>query len=330
MIRTALLSRWHVHADDYARQAASHPAIHIAAVWDEEETRGRSWAQELGVPFYAELEEVLADPDIDGVIVSAPTVMHYPILMQAARHGKHIFSEKVLALKVEEIDEIFHAATLSGSTLQLALKRLAEPYYVYAQSVLEHGWLGKLTLLRCRLAHPGGVPREGSPYGILPAYFFDHGLCGGGALMDLGAHPICLVNRLGGRPQGVYARLEKVYDREVEDHAALIVDYEGGLLGIIEAGFVSNNSFHLELHGTEGVLLIENGAVRLRSVHEGGNQWMTVTELPAKLRSPLEQWADQVLHGTPPDITYDDMRMLTELNEAATASDREGRRISLR
>lgn len=329
MIRTALLSRWHVHADDYARQAAAHPGIHIAAVWDEEAARGRGWAQELGVPFHAELAGLLADPEIDGVIVTAPTAMHYTIIMQAARHGKHIFSEKVLALRTAELDEMLQAVSHSGACLQLALKRLAEPYYVYARSVLERGWLGRLTLLRCRLAHPGGVPREGSPYGILPAYFFDAGLCGGGALIDLGAHPICLVNRLGGRPQGVYARLEKVYGREVEDHAVAVVDYEGGGLGIIEAGFVSNNSFHLELHGTDGVLLVENGGVRLKSLHEGGNQWMSVAELPAKLRSPLEQWADQALHGVQPDITYDDMRLLTELNEAAIISHREGRRVLL-
>jgi hypothetical protein len=45
MIQVALLSRWHVHAVDYVREARKHPEIEIVLVWDEDVERGRAWAE---------------------------------------------------------------------------------------------------------------------------------------------------------------------------------------------------------------------------------------------------------------------------------------------
>src|SRR5882762_9207348 len=50
MIRVAMLSFWHVHARDYARQATEHPGVAIVAAWDEDPGRGRAQAAELDVP----------------------------------------------------------------------------------------------------------------------------------------------------------------------------------------------------------------------------------------------------------------------------------------
>jgi hypothetical protein len=54
MIKVAMLSRWHVHANDYAKQAKEHPDLEISMVWDELPERGAAWAQELSVPFEAD------------------------------------------------------------------------------------------------------------------------------------------------------------------------------------------------------------------------------------------------------------------------------------
>lgn len=65
MIKVALLSQWHVHARDYARQAIANPDLEIVAVWDEVATRGELWATELGVTFYPDLDALLERRDID-------------------------------------------------------------------------------------------------------------------------------------------------------------------------------------------------------------------------------------------------------------------------
>ena len=55
MIKVALLSRWHVHADDYARDIKEINDLSIELVWDEEVERGEGWAKELNVPFLGEI-----------------------------------------------------------------------------------------------------------------------------------------------------------------------------------------------------------------------------------------------------------------------------------
>src|SRR5690348_5705393 len=93
MIRVAVLSFWHVHGKDYARDAENHPEVELVAIWDDVPERGQAEAEQRGVRFYSDLNELLAQPDIDGVIVTTPTNIHRDVMVAAARAGKHIFTE---------------------------------------------------------------------------------------------------------------------------------------------------------------------------------------------------------------------------------------------
>ena len=327
MINVALLSKWHVHADDYARQANANKHLQIKVVWDENTERGIEWSQKLGVPFEQDLMKVLTDPEIDAVIVDTPTNLHKEIIMLAAANRKHIFTEKVLAFTVADCEEIYKAVEKNNVRLMVSLPRLTENYYLYAQQVLDGGLLGKLTTVRCRLAHNGAVPTEGNPNGWLPKHFFNKEECGGGALIDLGAHPIYLTNRLAGPAKAVSARLQQQSGFDVEDNAAVIVEYENGALGIIETGFLSGGSpFQLELYGTEGTLLIEDSKIRIKSrkLNEG---WHTPEALPDQLPLPMEQWVNSIIGEKVPTITQTDVQGLTLINQAALRSHEQGRRV---
>ncbi len=329
MLSVALLSRWHVHANDYARQALANPNIEIRAVWDENKTRGQGWANELNVPFYDNLSDVLADSSIQAVIVATPTSMHKEVMVQAALAGKHIFTEKVLAFTVSDCDEVFGAVDKSAVQFMISLPRLTEPYYLYAQQVLDEGILGTLNTIRCRVAHNGALPFEGHPHGWLPAHFFDPELCGGGALIDLGAHPIYLTNRLAGPAKFVTSRLKSILGNAVDDTSAVLVEYESGALGIIEAGFSSNHCpFTLQLYGTKGTLLIENSVVRIKAESLGTDEWIT-PELPKGLPMAMEQWVHAIEQGVAPTITRTDARRLTAINQAALLSQKEGRLVDV-
>src|SRR5699024_9723457 len=117
MIKVALLSRWHVHADDYARDIQANEDLSIGLIWDEDVERGEGWAKELDVPFEQDLEAVLSNPDIDAVIVNTPTNMHKEVIIAAAKHKKHIFTEKVLAFTVEDAEAIYTAVKEAGVQL---------------------------------------------------------------------------------------------------------------------------------------------------------------------------------------------------------------------
>ncbi|WLR47934.1 Gfo/Idh/MocA family oxidoreductase [Halobacillus litoralis] len=329
MIRVALLSKWHVHAVDYAREASENPAIHISKVWDEDIERGKMWAEELGVPFDDDLEHVVSDPEIDGVIVTSPTNVHKEIILAAANHGKHIYTEKVLSFSKEDDEEIFSSMENAGVNFMISLPRLTSDYYLYAQRIIDDGVLGTVNMIRCRVAHNGAVSNENHPNGWLPDRFFDMDQCGGGTLIDLGAHPIYLANRLAGRPKAVSARLQSLMGRGVDDHSVATVEYESGILAVLESSFVSSGSpFQLEIYGTEGTLMVEGSEVRIKSSTHGMNEW-TYPDLPASIHSPMQQWVGEILNQEEPTIKKDDALQLTAVNEAAALSHKHNKRITM-
>src|SRR5690625_2710129 len=307
MIKAALLSRWHVHADDYARDIQANDDISISLVWDEDPNRGKNWAKELDVPFEEDLQQVLENPDIDAVIVNTPTSMHKDIIIAAAKNKKHIFTEKVLAFTVADCEEIYKAVQETGVELMVSLPRLTDNNFSYAQKAIDEGWLGKLTMIRCRLAHNGAVATEGSTTGWLPERFFHKEEAGGGSMIDLGAHPIYLANRFGGNPQAAYARLEKV-NSSVDDNSALLVDYDSGVLGIIETSFLSHGSpFQFELYGTEGTLMISDNKIQVNSIHVNEGKSTTMDEVLPEQPMPMVQWIQAIQSGSTPTITKEDV-----------------------
>jgi scyllo-inositol 2-dehydrogenase (NAD+) len=337
VISVALLSKWHVHANDYAREAMEHPSVVIKKVWDEIPERGKHWAEELGVEFENDLSMVMTDPSIDAVIVTAPTTMHKEIILQAAKHKKHIFSEKVLAFTLEECEEIYKEVEDNQVQLMVNLHRFSDSYYLFAKDVVDKELLGRISLVRCRYAHGGAIPAEENPTGWLPASFLDASQSGGGALIDLGAHPIYLSNRLAGPVKAVTATLSSLFDYPVDDHAAVTIEYNNGALGILETSIVSGESlFFLEIHGTEGVLLIEfyrhidnQMHIKMRSNRIENSEWFKPDILPPSLPSPMKQWIQAIIEGTTPDITKEDIIRLTQINELALLSHNTGKRVIL-
>ena len=159
MVRVAMLSRWHVHAGEYATRINDEERAEVAAVWDEEPERGQGWAGELGVDFEADLDRLLGRDDIDAVAVDAPTNMHPEVMIQAARAGKHIFTEKVMATTVRECRAIADAVTRAGVKFCISFPRRGLPEVQLAGQLIAGGHLGQVTLLRIRVAHGGSDGR---------------------------------------------------------------------------------------------------------------------------------------------------------------------------
>lgn len=319
MIKVAVLSFWHVHAGDYAKQTLEHPDTEIAAVWDEIPERGRQRAAEYSVPFYESLDDLLAQPEIDGVIVTTPTNMHRDVMLKVAAAKKHIFTEKVLAPTLRECEEILTAVKESGVKLTVSLPRLNDPYTLAIQDILHDNLLGQLTLVRTRLSHNGATA------GWLPEHFFGLEECAGGALIDLGCHPMYLTRLFMGVPERVSAHYGYVTGKEVEDNAVAVLKYNNGALGIVEAGFVNAFSpFSIEIHGTDGSLLFgfPDNKLLVRSSKLQGDQgakW-TVFEQPAQRQSAFHQWVSHIQEDTNADENIALAVDLTKLMEAANLS----------
>ena len=116
-LAVAALGFWHVHAGDYARAAQNHPDTTLVAVWDDDHERGREAAEQFGVEFVADLDELLARPALDAVTITTATDQHRDVMLRAIGAGKHVFTEKVLAPTVAEAEEIVAAADAAGVAL---------------------------------------------------------------------------------------------------------------------------------------------------------------------------------------------------------------------
>jgi predicted dehydrogenase len=328
MIRLGILGFWHVHAKDYAREAQAHPRTEIVAAWDEDPKRGRPSAIGLGATFHTDLEELLQRPDLDGVIVTTSTRAHHDVMIAAARAGKHIFTEKMLALTPAECRDVVAAVERAAVTLTVSLPRLSDGYTIATRQVLADRRLGNVTLVRVRLSHDGAVGRR-----WLPPQFFDPEEAGGGALTDLGCHPMYLARLfLGAMPDRLTALYGHVSGDAVEDNAVALLHYPSGAIGVVEAGFVNPYSpFTFEIHGTNGSLLYGTPEPRLlvrSTLREGDNDWTEVS-LPDRAPGPFDQWVGHIEQGT---TATDNVALavdLTTLIDAANRSVRTGRTVEV-
>jgi 1,5-anhydro-D-fructose reductase (1,5-anhydro-D-mannitol-forming) len=328
MIRIAILGFWHVHATDNAREAIDHPRTEIVAAWDEDPERGRAGAASLGVPFHDDLAEILARPDLDAVVVTTPTNVHRAVIVAAANAGRHVFTEKVLALTPADCSAILDVVDRNDVTLTVSLPRLADGYTRAILAALADGQLGEVTLVRARLSHDGALGA-----GWLPDHFFDPDAAGGGALVDLGCHPMYLTRLfLGEMPDRVTALFGHVTDRPVDDNAVALLGGTGGALGVVEAGFVNRHSpFAIEVHGTDGSLLYGTPESRLllRTSTTGSGQDWTEMPLPVAASSPFEQWVSHIEDGTKATENIALAVDLTTLMDAAARSARTGETVRL-
>jgi 1,5-anhydro-D-fructose reductase (1,5-anhydro-D-mannitol-forming) len=316
-LRLGILSFWHVHARDYARQASEHPGTEITAVWDEDTVRGNHWADDLGVRFHPDLGGLLARDDVDAVVVTCPTTAHREVITAAAAAGKHVFTEKVLAPTPAECAEITAAVDKSGIALMLALPRLYDGCTKAVREVLAAGELGRLTLVRVRLAHGGAVGE-----GWLPERFYDPAATAGGALIDLGCHPMYLARLFLGRmPRTVTASFGHVTEHAVEDNAVAVLRCADGALGVVEASFATPASpFSVELHGTEGSLVY--GTPEPRLLLSTGQDWRELP-VPPRAGTPFDLFVRHVADGTRDEENVALGLDLARLMAAATCSSRE-------
>lgn len=327
-MRLALLSFWHVHAADYARDAIANPETEIVAVWDSVPERGRLEAETRGLRFEPDLEAILADRSIDGVIVTTETTAHATILPMAAAAGKQIFVEKVIAPTLLESLAIVRAVREGSVTMAVALTRATLPATRQAIALIARDRIGQPTSARVRIAHDGALPTPDRPGGWLPARFFDPAQSGGGAMIDLGAHPLYLTRLFLGMPESVIARYGDVTGRGMDDNAVALFGYANGAIGIAQTGFV-NGARHsgFEVNGTEGGLFHELGADHL--IVKRRDVASERVALPAEGPGSFDRWVDAIRNGR---STGDNVMLALELSalyEATALSAASGRAIRM-
>jgi len=321
MLNIGLISKWHVHAGGYARQLKEDERTQITSVWDEVPERGAEWAQELGAAFYADYDAFLAS-DIQAVVCDSPTTWHEKLLVKAARAGKHVFTEKLMAPDTAGAQAIAKAVRDAGVTFTISLPCKGDRTVLYVKQLIDEGKLGQVTGARFRRSHNG--------VNWLPKYWFNLGQSGGGALMDLGAHPVYVLGGLFGVPRRVTALMTELYGTGSDENTIAVAEFEGGILATMETAFVTQGVPDLlEVYGTGGAVYVRAGVV-MQNIGDG-LETVPPEALPAGKPGPLSQFIQACLDGVaePEGLGLEDGILMTRITEAAYASDKSGKTVVL-
>lgn len=331
MLRIALLGAWHVHSQEYAEEASKTAGVRITAVWDDDPHRGMAYAKAWGVDFESDLQVLLKREDVDAVIITCATCLHKDVLLECAKAKKHIYTEKVLTASWEDAKEVAQAIKDAHIKFCISLPFKSYPYNQYAKYLVENHILGQITGLRIRDAH------DGASAGWLPDHFYDKKECQGGAMLDLGAHPMYLSAWLLGTPVSIVSLFSHVYGREVEDNASCVIEFENHVLASSETSLVASRAdMVFELYGTKGWFKYSGRPSRVKDIRlyvkdfpgcEEEGCW-TVPELPSRRPTPIQQWIHAIEENLEiMDLSLEDAMLLTKLMDGAYRADQEERKV---
>ena len=283
-MKVAILGTWHVHAPGYTETAQNFGEV--VGVYEENAAWRADFAKKYNITEFSSVEELLAS-DCEGVIVCASTDKHAELIIAAAEAGKHIFTEKVLALTVEDCLKIKEAVDKNGVRFVISFPWKSVPAFMALKKAADDGLVGKVNYLRFRNCHSGSVCHW------LPAHFYNAEQCGGGAMIDLGAHGMYLTHWVLGEPVTYsstfthFCRDEK--DAELnpsclEDNAITVMSFESGAIAVNETGFVSQGCPEtFEIGGDKGYL----SCTRADATYTAAGKAPESLELPEPSVNPL-------------------------------------------
>jgi predicted dehydrogenase len=208
-------------------------------------------AKKYGIPrVFLDYREMLKEPDIEMVTITAPNRLHAQMTIDIANAGKHVVCEKPLCMTLAEADEMIDTCKRKGVMLGYAEELFFTPKYVKAKEMADQGGFGKVHLVKQSEKH----------FGPHSPWFWDMEQAGGGALMDLGCHGIAFCYWFLGRPaiKTVYAQLGTYVHRDKtkgDDDAICILEFDNGAVGMVECSWAKRGGMfdRTEIYGEGGV-----------------------------------------------------------------------------
>lgn len=276
---------------------------------------------------YANYHDLLANPEVQAVIIATPTSTHRELVIEAAKAGKAIFCEKPTALTLSETDEMIAAVEKAGVMFQVGFMRRFDKHYMAAYRMIEAGKIGKPIVIRSIGRDP-----------IRTSLEFANPAVSGGLIVDMGIHDFDVLRWLmADEVERVYTEVASLkYPELLEvgdvDNAMIVLRFMGGGLGNVEVSRTSGYGYDIlaTVIGTEGTLEIgyrQEHAVLL--LNREGVQHDIVPHFPerfgAAYTAQIAHFVECLQSGKPPKVTHKDARAALQIGLAAYRSQLEGR-----
>jgi predicted dehydrogenase len=214
-------------------------------------TRTRAAAEdfcrEKGVPLTDSYEQILADPDVDAVVLATPHTQHEQQVLQAAAAGKHIHVEKPITLDRVSADAAVAAVRKAGLVLAVGYCRRFHPSIVELRNRLKAGRLGNVVSMVAQHTTSTGqfIPPDNWRASAEEAP--------GGALTAVGVHSLDHMIEFAGRVRDVRCVTARHIPGHSDDTTTVMLHFESGGTGLIFCSVATATNFCFTLYGGKGL-----------------------------------------------------------------------------
>jgi predicted dehydrogenase len=217
----------------------------VTACYSRREEGRAAFAEEHGCRAFGSLEELLGDPDIEGVVIATSHESHREVVEQAASAGKAIFVEKPLTTTAEDARACVEAAASAGVPLQVGHQRRRTAANRRIRSMVDAGELGDIQTLEANQSIPNGftMPDE--------AWRLNTGQSPLGSMTSLGIHKIDSMAYHAGPIRSVFCFTRPGRIRVIDEATVLALEFESGAVGTLITSFFTPVVSELTVFGTE-------------------------------------------------------------------------------
>lgn len=247
MIRAAIigLGRWGQNLVNSVQGRSD--AIRFVAGATRTVARAEAFAREKGFPLYDSYAKALADPAVDAVVLATPHTLHAGQVVAAAKAGKHVFTEKPLALTVKSAAAAVRACAAAGVTLAVGYNWRFQPALQEVKRMLEDGRLGRLLHLEGNFCGP-------SVYRFSRDHWHqarEEGPAGG--MTGRGVHTVDAYLYLAGPIASVHAQsFRRALDYGLDDTTSMLLRFRGGATGYISTIIATAETWRMQVFGSKG------------------------------------------------------------------------------
>jgi predicted dehydrogenase len=278
------------------------PSCDIVAISRARGELAASFSADVGAQrWYPLWQDLVADPDVQSVYVATPVHLHAEQTIAAAEAGKHVLCEKPMAMTAAECDRMIAACRTHGVRLGVAYYRHFYPAVLRVKEIIASGEIGRPVFAQMNaLEYFDPVHDHPRQWLLNPA------VAGGGPMMDFGCHRLeVLLHLFGAVRRTASLAANVVFDRDVEDTAAVLLQFEQGPCGAVVVTHASHDRQDtLQVFGTRGSIQVDElnaGRLRIRA----GDQDRIESHPPAaNVHRPLiDDFVDAVRTNREPAVT---------------------------
>ncbi|HET9471074.1 MAG TPA: Gfo/Idh/MocA family oxidoreductase, partial [Usitatibacter sp.] len=239
------LGRW---ARVLTRAAQKSEKIRIVGAFSRSEEKRQAFARDTGVPAVPDMNALLADPAIRGVILTVPNEQHYPLALQVARAKKHVYTEKPIATTLADGLAIEALEKQHGVTVTVGHSARLMAGIRTIRAAIDAGELGRVGFIEANFSNERALE-------LTPAtwrWYRDR--APGGPLSQLAIHQFDVLHYLGGEivaASSIASKLSPV-GAEVDDQSMTTLKFADGKIGYVGSSWTSPGIFAVRVFGSKG------------------------------------------------------------------------------